>query len=342
MKKPFIYLLILLVVVGGLAAYIISRGKGEDVDPLDSTSIEKKEEKKETKKDSKKDGKKVEKKEKGTIKSDTDFSTYSSKAQEVGQKSEDGSEDTFVLESITDSKKDGYHSFVFTLSGEKQPYAVASYNSSSGVVRLDLYDIEKDSSGIAYQGKRDINEGGVTKLYRAVSGVQKRSIYEVGVEDQTVFKLTSEEGSTDNKWEITLNVKYPGEREVDVDLGSEKFSREDQEIKGGSEASVLSYSYSAGGGVMKFVWGVSASGNPIPTVKASLDTSNDLVVVFEDVGMDKVGGAGKEFTLPFGIVAKSERSGSETRYTFTGMTEKSEYMLSAGLSPNQVILEIKK
>ncbi|HHX99236.1 TPA: hypothetical protein GX533_00935 [Candidatus Dojkabacteria bacterium] len=336
MKKSYIYILIILVVVGGLVAYIVTKNKNVDEKPVDTTQEQEEERKlvKEVFEDDKKDSSK--KKVVSKIESDTDFSSYSSSKQEVGELGDE--EDLFVLESITDSKEDGYHSFLFTLSGEKEPHAVATYNATSGVVRVDFYNIEKDSSGIPYQGKRDINVNGITKLYRAVSGIEKRSIYEVGVEDETVFKLTASEGDTDGKWKVVLNVKYPGERDVDVDLGSEEFSREDQEIKGGSEGSLLSYSYSAGGGVMKFVWGVSASGTPIPSVKASLNDDGDLVVLFEDVKMDKVGGKGKTFALPFKITASSDSAGS---YLFTGLTEKYEYRLSAGLSPNQVILEIK-
>jgi len=337
MKKSFLYLLILLVIVGGLIAYIVSRNKDEEIVENENV-VEKKEEQEEEIE------KEIVEEEKEEIKeqSKTDFGDFSANRQEVGEVQE---EEMFTLDKIVDVAEDGYHEFSFILKGSVRPYAVAYYNQSSGVIKVEISNIEKDNSGIPFQGQRAINKDGIIRLYHNVSGTQEKSFYDIGLSQSTVFKLDVSAGQGENEWGVFLKVKYPGEKEISGNFGSTEFSSSDQVITGAGvdqNASALSYQYSASGGILKFVWGVSADGDhPIPSVKAGYNDSNELVVTFESLKLDRVGGTAKTLTLPLGITLNTLRSGSSTIYTFTGMDENAEFKLSASLSPNQVVLEIK-
>ena len=345
MKKSLVYFLILLLLVGGLVTYIVLRNKNKDGGDTEKTDSKKesvvetvgKDDEKD--KEGEKDDKEIIKKTTSKKESDTDFSTYSSKKQEVGEVVED---DMFTLEKIVDTERDGYHEFVFSLKGPSKPHAVAYYSASSGVIKIELSNVEKDNSGIKYQGERAINKEGVIRLYHNVSGSQDKSFYDVGLSQSTVFKLDVEE-SSDEKWDITLNVKYPGEKESLGNLGSTEFSSKEQTITGvGAEkkASINSFEYGASGGVLKFVLGVSAEGdNPIPSATAKYNDDGDLVVTFDSLSLDRVGGSSKTYELPLGITLNTSRSGSTSVFTF--VDAGSEYRLSANLSPNQVIIEIK-
>ena len=335
MKKSFVYFLILLVVIGGLVTYIMTRDKDEEasengnvVEIVDEEGEEKEEEKVEE--------------EKEVVENTVGFEEYSANRQEAGEV-EEGK--MFTLEEITDTSEDGYHEFSFLLTGSILPHAVAYYNPGSGVIKVEISNIEKDLSGIPFQGERTINKNGITRLYHNVSGTQEKSFYDIGLSQSTIFKLDVSAGQSDNEWGVFLRVKYPGEKEISGNFGSTEFSSSDQEIVGvGVEknASALSYQYSASGGVLKFVWGVSADGDhPIPSVKAGYNQLDELVVTFESLKLDRVGGTPKTLTLPLGITLVTSRVGESTVYSFSGMELDAEYKLSASLSPNQVVLEIK-
>lgn len=335
MKKSFVYFLILLVVIGGLVTYIMTRDKDEKapengnvVEIVDEEGEEKEEEKVEE--------------EKEVVENTVGFEEYSANRQEAGEV-EEGK--MFTLEEITDTSEDGYHEFSFFLTGSVLPHAVAYYNPGSGVIKVEISNIEKDLSGIPFQGERIINKNGITRLYHNVSGTQEKSFYDIGLSQSTIFKLDVSAGQGDNEWGVFLRVKYPGEKEISGNFGSTEFSSSDQEIVGvGVEknASALSYQYSASGGVLKFVWGVSADGeHPIPSVKAGYNQLDELVVTFESLKLDRVGGTPKTLTLPLGITLVTSRVGESTVYSFSGMELDAEYKLSASLSPNQVVLEIK-
>lgn len=337
MKKSVVYFLILLLLVGGLVTYIVLRNKNKD-------GVEKEETQKESVvetvgKDDKEEENSVE--EKPQKESDTDFSTYSSNRQEVGAVVEG---DIFTLDKITDSERDGYHEFVFSLTGPSKPHIVAYYSASGGVIKVEIDNVDKDNSGIPFQGERAINKNGVIRLYHNVSGLQQKSFYDIGLSQSTVFKLDVEE-SSDDKWDVTLNVKYPGVKEVVGNLGSTEFSTGEQSIIGvGAEqkASIVSYQYGASGGVLKVVLGVSAEGdNPIPSASAKYNEDGDLVVTFESLSLDRVGGSSKTYELPLGVTLNTVRSGSVSTYTFVRAGDTSQYRLSANLSPNQIVIEIK-
>ncbi|HPR92365.1 MAG TPA: hypothetical protein PLR64_03900 [Candidatus Dojkabacteria bacterium] len=178
-----------------------------------------------------------------------------------------------------------------------------------------------------------------------MSGTQEKSFYDIGLSQSTIFKLDVSAGQGEDQWGVFLRVKYPGEKEIAGNLGSTEFSSADQAITGAGideNASALSYQYSASGGILKFVWGVSADGDhPIPSVKAGYNQLDELVVTFESLKLDRVGGTPKTLTLPLGITLVTSRVGESTVYSFSGMELDAEYKLSASLSPNQVVLEIK-
>lgn len=337
MKKSSVFLLILLIVIGGLVGYIVSQNKDGKVVENENV-VEKKEEEKEVEKEETKE----EEKEVVKEESNTDFGKYSNQRQEVGEIVEG---EMYVLEKIVDESLDGYHEFSFLLKGSVRPHAVAYYNQGSGVIKVEISNISKDTSGIPFQGERSINKNGIIRLYHNVSGTQEKSFYDIGLSQSTVFKLDVSAGQGENEWAVDLSVKYPGEKEISGNFGSTEFSSSDQVITGAGvdqNASALSYQYSASGGILKFVWGVSADGtHPIPSVKAGYNESNELVVTFESLKIDRVGGTPKTLTLPLGITLNTVRTGASTIYTFTGMDENASYKLSASLSPNQVVIEIK-
>jgi hypothetical protein len=237
----------------------------------------------------------------------------------------------------------GYHRFTFVLTakedGEDLPYVIADYKPSLGSIRVDLNGVTTDSSGIAYQGSRSINEEGITRIYHNISSDQTEELYDIGVSNSTPFYLYYEEVST-GKWNVVLDVKYPGESDLEVDLGSSEFSTEAQEIEGGTStdgAAVTGYSYSVSGGQLMFVWTVTGSASkPIPSVSAQLGEDGILDVEFESLVSDKVSGAVEDIELP-GDIGFTYSSGA---YHFE-VGADSEFKLSASTSPNQVELAVE-
>ena len=246
----------------------------------------------------------------------------------------------FNIESITDESKTGYHRFSFNLStaGTDDPYVTAKYNSSTGVIRVELNSIDSDKSGIGYQKDRAINKEGIIRLYHAVTSTADKEIYDIGLAKSTIFKLYKQSG--DGQLKVILDVKYPGEVTSTIDLGSTEFSTDLQDISGIANATIKSYSYSSSGGILKFVWSVTAEGeNPIPSVTGEYLDDNTLSIKFTSLTLDRVVNAASSLTLPTGITIDSSKEGSASIYNFI-VDSKKEYKLSATTSPNQVILEI--
>lgn len=159
MKKSLVYFLILLLLVGGLVTYIVLRNKnkeGGDIEKTDSKKesvVETVGKDDEKDKEGEKDDKEIIKKTTSKKESDTDFSTYSSKKQEVGEVVED---DMFTLEKIVDTERDGYHEFVFSLKGPSKPHAVAYYSASSGVIKIELSNVKKIIVGLSIKEKEQL------------------------------------------------------------------------------------------------------------------------------------------------------------------------------------------
>lgn len=341
MKKSVIYFILILLVIAGLTTYIIKRSNVEEGDnKADTTQTEgdSKSEDKDKEEDKKDEKEKPKKQEEIT----GDYTGFSSSTQEVGTFVE---EDKFILESITDSSKAGYHEFVFNLKGPSEPKVTARYDANSNVIKLEITNIEKDNSGIAYQGERAINKDGILRLYRNVSGAQTKSFYDIGLSQSTIFKLDLiSKSSEQNTWSVILNVKYPGEREISGNLGSTEFSLENQSISGVGEdkgATISSFAYSASGGILKLTFDVSATGDtPIPMASAKYNDDRELVLTFESLRLDRAVKSLNGQTLPTGVSVTTSREGEKSIYTFT-KGSRAQFKLSAILSPNQVILEIK-
>lgn len=278
-----------------------------------------------------------------TTTTDTPLTGFSVNNQEVGTAT--NGVVSFNISAISNTSTTNYHEFKFTLTSEdtNSPYVTAKYIASSGVIRLSFSDVTKDEGGLGYQKAISINKEGIVQLYHNISSSFVGEIYDIGISKSTPFKLSLESGN--NIWYITLDVQYPGASESTVDLGSTEFSTDAQDIAGVSKdqkATVASYSYSSSSGVLKFAWNVSSTDtNPIPSVTAAYDSSNNLVITFTSLSVDKVVSAVNGKILPGSISVVSSKTGDSSVYTFGSMSSPKEYKLSAGTSPNQVVLEIK-
>ena len=274
-----------------------------------------------------------------TTPSATDFTNFSRDKQEVGVENEN----EYSILSLTDEAADGYHSFTFEIQGETDvvdlPYVVVEYKAALGSIRVDLNGMIADSSKIAYQGSRSINTEGIIRIYHNISADQTEELYDIGVSESTPFYVHSEEISS-GKWNITVDVKYPGESDLNIDAGSTEFSNEAQAIVGAvasDGAAVTGYSFSVSGNQLVFVWTVTGSASkPIPSVSAELDEDGILDLAFESVLSDKVSSAADSIELPSGI-GLTYSSGA---YHFEVGVD-STFKLSASTSPNQVELAIE-
>lgn len=320
--KKVIFILVILLLLGAGAYFIFKKPKAQETKDTDTTIEEEQDTENED--------------EEEVIIEEGDFTGFSNNDQTVGK----ATEDLFNLESITDESKTGYHRFSFNLSttGTDDPYVTAKYNSSTGVIRVELNSIGTDKSGIGYQKERAIDKEGIIRLYHAVTSVADKEIYDIGLAKSTVFKLYKQSG--DGQLMVILDVKYPGEVTSAIDLGSTEFSTDPQSISGATNATIKSYSYSSSGGVLKFVWSVTADGaNPIPSVTAEYLDNETLSIKFTSLTLDRVVNAVGSLKLPASITIDSSKESSASIYNFI-VGSKKEYKLSATTSPNQVILEI--
>lgn len=270
---------------------------------------------------------------------------YSKTSQSVGE----SSEGEYTLESIVDTSYSGYHSIQFNIQSngdiKNLPLVRVEPVLSSGVARVTLNSISSDTSGIAFQSSRNIEKGGISTIYHAVTSKEKTSIYDIGIQGNNSFKLSSSDLG-DGKWSVVLDVTYDTSYSgLNIDLGSTEFSSDIQDISGVASsdgAKILTYSYSVSNNILRVVFSVaSGTSNPVPSVSASYDDSNILQLVFTSLESDKVSTWGKEISFPAGIKATVSRSGEQSTYSFGGIGAKNEFKLSASKSPNQVILEIK-
>jgi uncharacterized protein YxeA len=273
---------------------------------------------------------------------DTNFSDFDNTDKYVGEESEN----EYALSSITNTDNGDYHEIVFNITSDQSevaPYVTAKYLSTYGVIRVDLNMMMEDSSGIAYQGQRDIDIDGVSRIYHNISSDNTEELYDIGLSSSTIFDLEIEESSIG--WSVILSVKYPGESDADIDLGSTEFNAEDKSIVGVSEddgARIAGYSYSVSGSTLKFVWTVaSTSDNPIPNVESKYNSENILLVTFDSLIEDKVYQAVNGMSLYGGITIETFPAGDGYEYRFFGIGGANDYQLKATTSPNQVELSIE-
>lgn len=269
-----------------------------------------------------------------------DFSDFSTLEQAVG---EEGSSEYTLVSVLDGVNTGGYHTFTFKIEGKNDttetPNIIARYSAALGSIRVDLNNITTDNSGIGYQTSREVNEDGITQLYHNISGDPTEELYDIGIASETEFLITSEELS-EGEWNIIVAVKYPGESTVEADLGSTEFSMDSQTIDGAGTsegAKVIGYSYSSTGGVLKVIFLVSGSTDkPIPSVSAGYNSSDELEVWFTDLASNIVP---ESVDLPGGVTMVRTTQGDGYSYELQGTG--GEYKLSATLSPNQVVVEVK-
>lgn len=318
----------------------------KDEKELTVVEEEKDVEKEETPKVTKDEKKDAEKKDEKDEIPSAGFTSFSAETQTVG--SSVGKESAkYTLASITDTKMSGFHRFVFDLESSETTFAnvEARLVSSGGYVRILLDRVTTDSSGIIYQGKRDINEGGILKLYHAVTPNNSEEVYEIGISQNTIFYLHTEAGL-----KVVLDVKYPG---VVANSGgvedSMVFTTNPTTLTGTNtvgDVRFVSYSWSTESTLLKFIWGTaSASGNTTPPTSVAYNASAKTVTVtFSNFQTDSVIGGDNTFSAPLSTIVSEvsgTRSGTTSTYVFH-LTDESRYRIYRSTSPNQVILDIER
>lgn len=270
-----------------------------------------------------------------------DFSQFSNQDQEIGNVGND----TYVISSFSEKSMEGFHRFIFEVEGsDNLPNVFASYRAEIGSVRLVFKEIEEDNSGLGYQKSYDIDREGIVRVFHNISPNEREEVYDIGVAKSTEFLLHSEKNE-EGKWRINLDVRYPGEIEVEIDKGSQEFGEQEQEIQGATSsdgARITNYSFGVEDNVFRFIWTVRGSEEkPIPQVRARYNDEDDLIVTFPDLDSDYIGRDSNEVPL-IGNVQEViwKRTGNETIYRFV-LNQKKDFKLISSLSPNQVILEIK-
>ena len=278
-----------------------------------------------------------------TSASDSDFTTYSSSKQTVGDST---NTKEYTLKSIVDTAQTGYHNFVFTLDAKAtdttvSPYVTATYSSSLGAIRVVLNGATTDQSGIGYQKSRNIDKDGVIRIYHNVSSNALEELYDLGVSTSTPFKLYVTANGT-NSWKVTVDVKYPGGNTTSESFGSADFSKEMQAIDGGltpDNAKISAYSYATSGGVLSITFNVSGStSRPVPSATAQYNSSSKLQLTFPGLVSDGIYTSINNKVIG-GITITTTRTGNQSVYTFDGASK--EYRLSATKSPNQILMEIQ-
>jgi hypothetical protein len=286
----------------------------------------------------------------GDIDDTADLGDFSDDPQDLGS-SEDKQDSEYSLEDIDDQAMGGYHRFVFDLASDDEtelPQISTQLVSGGGYIQIVLDRVTDDNSGIAYQDARSINQKGVIRIYHDISANQSEEIYNIGIADDTEFYLHA-----DDDMNVILDVAYPGEGEDDDDDDTDAQAGEAGEFGTGDQslsdtntsgtATVNSYTWALGGNALKFVWNTSASsGDPIPQTSAVYDEDEDEVrVTFQDLQKDSVYKV-MDITLsgPVENVSAEYTDGTSV-YTFE-LTKGTEYRIYKTLSPNQVVLEVKR
>ncbi len=274
---------------------------------------------------------------------------FSTDTQTVGS-SEDKDDSDYTLSGISEEVMGDYHRIVFNLTSDDEdelPLVEAKLISSGGYIQVVLDRVTQDNSGIGYQDARELDENGVLRIYHDVSSNQSEEVYNIGIAEDTEFYLYKGEGLS-----VVLEVAYPGSEETsqEEDEGVEEdtgeFSTSDQTIPDtntSGTARIGTYTWANSAEALKFVWNTSASsGNPIPDTHAEYDESNDeIIVTFKGVEKDFIAdGFENSLTGPVSTVT-GQRSGTTSTYTFK-LTKDTEYRIYKNLSPNQVVIEIKR
>ncbi len=271
----------------------------------------------------------------------SDFSKFSTQDQFLGERG-----GKYEITFFTEKPMEGFHRFTFELEGDSEiPEVSATSRLEAGALRLAFQGIREDLSGLDYQNSYDIDENGVVRIYHNVSFEESEEIYDIGVSQSAEFSLHADK-LEEGKWRVNLDVRYPGEVDVDIDEGRVDFSTQEQTLEGATsddEARVTNYSYGVQNNIFRFIWSVRGSQEkPIPQVNARYNDDGELVVTFPDLYSDHIGRNSSEVDLVGGVEKVSwNRKGDETVYRFT-LREEKGFRIIPSLGPNQVILEIER
>jgi len=275
----------------------------------------------------------------------SDTSGYTKSKQVLGQ----ASTFEYTIANIETSKGNGYHEFEFTMTSAQEGATVPLFTvepiPSKGVFRVSLVNIFKDTTTITHSKGVTINEGAITGLTRIVTDSNTTRAYDIGVLGSNTFKLEMSD-SSDGNWVFSVKVAYDTKYSAPkIDFGSTEFSSEAQSIEGVTSkegSKITDYSFLMSGGVIKFSIEVaSGASNPIPSVSAEYDDAGLLVVTFPSLSQDKVSTWGSTIALPAGVTVTVSRVGESSVYSFSGISNKKPFKLSAAQSPNLVLVEIK-
>lgn len=255
----------------------------------------------------------------------------------------------YIIDGLENNQEDGFHSFTFQISTTSEspslPYFTVDPVLEKGVYRITVRGVSDDNSGLEYQQSKIVDKGAITGIYRAVTSVEKTSIYEIGFLANNPFTLEYTD-IDENTWSIVVKVAYDLKYSPPtIDFGSTEFSSDTKSITGMSASDgvrISTYSYSVSDGILKFIFSTaSGTSNPIPSVEAKYDSMNILEVKFPSLASDKVSTWGNTISLPSGISVSILRSGEISYYRFGGIGGAKPFKLSGTRSPNQVIIEIK-
>lgn len=274
-----------------------------------------------------------------------DLSNFSTNDQTVGSAISGGTR-VFDLKTISNSSQSGYHRFVFPIESSKvstTPLVTAKYISEQGIIRVTLNSLLTDNSGILFQHETTINKDGVLKIYHSISGQDGLALYDIGISKSTTFLLSSR-NLGGNKWEVYLDVKYPGANNSSggIDLGSTTFSTSKQTITGGTSADgagLQGYEYNAASGVYTFTLKVAGSSEkPLPSCSAEY-VGGSLVLTFNDVGYSYLNN-GYTAGVGSGGTMYVTQSGNQYKLRFDGINNQ-DFKLSGSTNPNVIMIEVK-
>ncbi len=254
----------------------------------------------------------------------------------------------YTIEDITLSEKEEYQEFLFEMSSSQEGVSMPLFTVepilTNGVIRVSLTNIFDDNTTITHSKSVKVDKGAITSLSRIVTDSNTTRAYDIGVLGSNMFKLEVEEPKA-GRWIFSVKVSYDTKyTQPTIDFGSTEFSSETQEIEGVTAiegAKIMDYSFLYSSGIVKFSLEVaSGASNPIPSVSAYYDGAGILVVTFPSLEQDKVSSWGSTINLPGGIVVTVAREGVQSVYSFSGISNKKPFKMSASQSPNLVIIEI--
>jgi hypothetical protein len=269
--------------------------------------------------------------------------TYTTSSQSVGE----DTEELFTLDDVSVVKGESVVEIEFTFSGdgisEESSLPVSAVNKSSlGTMEIVVKNVESDGTGMNFNDSKVINNEGLTKFTKVVSGEANTLKYNLGFVDAPEFYLYEPE-LEGNLLVVKMSIKYPGGEVSTDEFGTTEFTSEDitaESSTADNGVRISGYTYSASGGVLRYVFKTSTNtGSPIPSFEGTLG-EGVLTVTFPSISGDIIyTSSGGTVALPGGVTLDITRAGNKSVYEFVGVG--TEYRIFGETSPNQVIVEVK-